>query len=457
MTETSQKPEILEETTKMLNEINISEYKKMPLKEISKDNIDQKLEIFGWIHSSRQMGKKRLFIDLYAQFKIIKCIYSSKEKIDFNLTPWSSVSIFGIVKENFTKDKFDFEFDIQKLVIHSIAPSFPINKETHTFQKLELGHLYLRTPERMLFLKARSYLLKLFRDFFIEKEFIEISPPTFVGTEVEGGSTLFKLDYFGKEAFLTQSSQLYLESAVPVCMKAFCMVNSYRAEKSNTTRHLTEYLHVEAEMADISFNDLLSFIENLVSRISKKFYEKFKNEIIELYGEDFKFCEFEEPFERISYKDAILFLKNQGYKKDSGLDFEIGDDIPDAAEVYLCEKYAKNKPLFLTNFLTSTKPFYMKYSKDPEYTESVDLLWPNLGEIVGGSLRKESKEELIDVLRKEGHDLNAYKFYLDLAEYGSHKKGGFGLGFERLLMGLMRYKNVNAACLYPRFVTRCNP
>ncbi|KRH93092.1 asparagine-tRNA synthetase [Pseudoloma neurophilia] len=440
-----------------LSNLNVSEYEKKPLKELTLKDKDKKLEVFGWVLSSRQVGKKGVFIDLYAHFKTIKCVYFPETETAQTISPWSSITVYGEVKENFTEDKFDFEFNVKKLKIHSIAPSFPINKDTQAFQKLELGHLYMRMPERMLFLRARSYLMQCFREFFFKEDCIEISPPTFVGTQVEGGSTLFKLDYFGKDAFLTQSSQLYLESVVPVCMKAFCMVNSYRAEKSHTTRHLTEYLHVEAELADIKFENLLCFIENMVHFVSTKFYEKFSEEIKEIYGEDFQFVKFDKPFKRLEYKDAIEFLKSTGYTKETGIPFELGDDIPDAAEVYICEKYGNNTPVFLTNFLTCHKPFYMKFSEDPKYTESVDLLWPYLGEVVGGSMRKESKEELVEALKAEGLNLEDYTFYLDLAEYGAHSKGGFGLGFERLLMGLMRYKNVNAACLYPRFVTRCNP
>lgn len=440
-----------------LANLKVSDYQKCPLKDLSKEQIGQKFKVFGWVLSSRQMGKKGLFLDLYAHYKTIKCVYFPEDGNTQLITAWSSVTVYGTVKENFTKDKFDFEFAVDKLEVHSNAPSFPINKETQSFQKLELGHLYLRTPERMLFLRARSYLMKCFRDFFYSQDCTEISPPTFVGTQVEGGSTLFKLDYFGKEAFLTQSSQLYLESAVPVCMKSFCMVNSYRAEKSHTTRHLTEYLHVEAELADIKFDDLLNFIEDMVHTVSTNFYKKFSEDIKAVYGDDFVFHKFEKPFKRLKYKDAIEFLRSSGYKKADGIDFELGDDIPDAAEVYLAEKYGNNTPVFLTHFLTSSKPFYMKLAEDPEYTESVDLLWPGLGETVGGSMRKESKEELVKSLKEEGLNLEDYTFYLDLAEFGAHSKGGFGLGFERLLMGLMRYKNVNSACLYPRFVTRCTP
>lgn len=440
-----------------MDKLRISEYEKKPLKDVTIKDKNKKLEIFGWVQTSRQMGKKGLFIDLFAHYQTIKCVYFLEEGVTQSLTPWSTVTVFGEVKENYTKDKFEFEFHVERIIIHSIAPSFPINKDTQSFQKLEQGHLYMRTPERMLFLQARSFLMRCFRDFFFSKDCTEVSPPTFVGTQVEGGSTLFKLDYFGREAFLTQSSQLYLESVVPVCMKTFCMVNSYRAEKSHTTRHLTEYLHVEAEFADIQFDCLLDFIEEMVHTVSKRFYEKFGDKIKEIYGEDFKFHSFERPFKRIQYKDAIEFLRSTGYTKETGIPFELGDDIPDAAELYICQKYADGTPVFLTHFLTAHKPFYMKLAEDKKYTESVDLLWPGLGEVVGGSMRKQHKQEIVEALKEEGLNLDDYTFYLDLAEYGSHSKGGFGLGFERLLASLMRYKNVTSACLYPRFVTRCTP
>lgn len=433
-----------------------NEYKKIPLRNITKEHLNHKIETFGWVVSSRKIGKKGLFLDLYAHFKTIKCCYFDSI-IDSHITIWTSLRIWGMPKENFTKDGHEFEFHIDRLELVGLAPSFPINKETQAFQKLEQGHLYLRTPERMFFLRARSFLMKAFRDFFYSQDCIEITPPTLVTTQVEGGSTLFKLDYFERDAYLTQSSQLYLESVVPVAMKAFCMVSSYRAEKSHTPRHLTEYTHVEAEFADICFEDLLQFIEDMVHTISTQFYKMFSEDIKKLYGDEFIFHKFDKPFKRITYQQAIEFLNTQGYKKDTGVDFVQGDDIPDAAEVYICKEYGGDQPVFLTHFETSAKPFYMKLADDSKFTESVDLLWPGLGEVVGGSMRKQNKQELLDSMAEEGIDPKNYTFYLDLADFGAHTKGGFGLGFERIFMGLMRWKTVNMACLYPRFVTRCNP
>ncbi|ELA46906.1 asparagine-tRNA ligase [Vavraia culicis subsp. floridensis] len=436
-------------------EFDKSEYTKVPLKEINKSHILQKIHSFGWVYNRRNAGQTGCFINMFAQYKILKCLYPHKIDAD-NLTRWTSMDFYGTVKENFTKDGAEVEFHIDHYDVRKIAPSFPVNKDTQAFSLLENGHLALRTPERIFFLKARSYMLRCFREFFYEREFTEITPPTLVQTQVEGGSTLFKLDYFGKKAFLTQSSQLYLETVVPVAMKAYCMVYSYRAEKSNTTRHLTEYTHVEAELADICFDDLLSVIEDMVYTVVTGFYEKMREDILELCP-DYEFFEFKRPFKRISYKDAIKYFNDAGYKKDNGLEFVLGDDIPDAAEVFLVKSYADNTPLFLTNFETAAKPFYMKTTDDPKYTESADLLFPNIGEILGGSMRKEEYQELIDGFEREGIDSKPYYWYTDMARFGPCTHGGFGLGFERLLVGLMRWKNVAKGCLYPRFVTRCHP
>ncbi|TBU00280.1 asparagine--tRNA ligase [Hamiltosporidium magnivora] len=435
-------------------------YKKVQLTDLSKDFIGQKICTFGWVITCRTT-KAGMFIDLYCGFKTIKCLYPREFEHKY-ISKWTSLTIYGEVKENYkhSKDSSEFEVHIDRMEIFGgkQSPPFPINNETLPFVKLEKGHLNLRTEERIFFLKARSCLMRHFRDFYYKNNYIEITPPTIVKTQVEGGSTLFNLKYYGSDAYLTQSSQLYLETVVPVTQKAYCIMPSYRAEKSNTTRHLSEYTHVEAELADLNFSDLLDSIEKLVSYVISKFYEEMRKDIL-ILNPNFEFLKVvEKPFKRIRYTDAIEFLRNMKYLKEDGTEFVCGDDIPDAGERFLVEKYGEGLPVFLTHFPVSFKPFYMrKEDEDNTFTESCDLLFPGIGEILGGSMRCEKHSELIEGFKREKIDTENYFWYTDLLLYGPFRHGGYGLGFERLLMGLMRWESVNKACLYPRFLTRCAP
>ncbi|KAG0435874.1 putative asparagine--tRNA ligase, cytoplasmic [Dictyocoela muelleri] len=446
-----------EEICKEIESLKIEDYEKKQLINITKNDIGKKIKTFGWVKTSR-CQKKHTFIDLISGFKTMKCFYP--KKVDFELTRCTSMVVYGVVKENYEKstDKSEFEFHIDYFEIFgSVAPSFPINSESSQFTRLEYGHLALRTKERGLFLKARSCLMKIIRDYYWDTKHIEITPPTLVQTQVEGGSTLFKLKYFNEDAYLTQSSQLYLETVVPVAGKAFCIMPSYRAEKSSTTRHIAEYTHVEAELADIVFDDLINEIEQLLTRTMSRFYKEMKNDILEIYP-DFEFHKIpDKKFKRISYSDAIKLLNDEKYKKDDGSKFELGDDIPDHAERFLVMKIGDGLPVFLTHFPSSQKPFYAKRADNPDFVEAVDVLFPGIGEIVGGSMRCDDYEELMSGFKREGIDPAPYYWYTDMLRYGPSPHGGYGLGFERLLMGLMKYENVNMACLYPRFVTRCTP
>ncbi|CAD27140.2 ASPARAGINYL tRNA SYNTHETASE [Encephalitozoon cuniculi GB-M1] len=444
------------EIGEQITKLDLSEYRSIELSKLSKENIGQKIRTFGWVANVRSQSTIT-FIELYAHYRTVKCVYQKK----MHLTMCTSMTVYGTVSKNFgKKDAHEFEIQVEGVEIYNgaIAPSFPLNEDSSVNAILTNGHLGLRTKKRQLFLKARGHLLKIIRDFYFEGEYTEVTPPTMVQTQVEGGSTLFKLDYYGEDAYLTQSSQLYLETVVPASHRAYCIMPSYRAEKSRTRRHLSEYTHVEAEMADIDLDGLISSIEALVSYSMRRFYEEMKSDILSVFPE-FEFHKVPRtPFKRIKYSEAIELLKSKGYKKEDNTDFELGDDIPDAAERYLVEVVGDGCPVFLTHFLVGHKPFYMrKDENDKGLTESTDLLFPGIGEILGGSMRQDTYEDLIEGFRRENINIDPYYWYLDMARFGPCKHGGYGLGFERFLMGLMRYESVDEATLYPRKVSRCQP
>jgi len=431
-----------------------SKYTKVRLSELGSSCDKQFVQTFGWVTKCSAL-KTYTFVELTSEFSTVKLVIPGCHDISFT----TSLVVYGVVKAvSSAKDNFTFEISIDKFSIYNgkNAPSFPLNASSEKESRLDNGHLALRMKDRSLFLKVRSALLHCIRDFYYSSKYTEITPPTLVQTQVEGGSTLFEMKYYNEPAYLTQSSQLYLETVVPVTGKAYCIMPSYRAEKSKTSRHLSEYTHVEAELADIDFEDLLSSVESLVRYSVTKFYELSLKDILEVYPDFQKFELSSEPFGRITYTDAIKFLQQHDHMKTDGTPYEYMDDIADASEKFLVATYGKGRPLFMTHFPCEMKSFYMKKVGDG-LTESCDLLFPDIGEIVGGSMRLDDAEKLEQAFEREGINPKGYYWYIDMSKYGPSSHGGYGLGFERLLMGLMNYKHVDDATLYPRKVNRCKP
>lgn len=430
------------------------EYTKYRLENINESLCDKKIETFGWVTKCTPL-KNFTFIDLTSSFATIKCVVPKSHDLTFQ----TSLVIYGTLKkcEN-SKDHHKFELSVEKFEIYNgvLAPSFPLNSYSEKESKLDNGHLALRLKDRSLFLKARSNLLHAMRDFYFKNNYTEITPPTLVQTQVEGGATLFALEYYGEKAYLTQSSQLYLETAAPVAGKVFCIMPSYRAEKSKTSRHLSEFTHVEGEIVDVTFTGLMEQIEAFVRYSITEFYNLTLADIMKVHPDFEPFKLSSEPFKKISYTEAIEFLRSKNHLKPDGTSYAYMDDIADASEKFICAEYGNNQPVFLTHFPFALKSFYMK-KIDGDLTESCDLLFPNVGETVGGSMRSDEYQKLYDAFAREGINPDAYYWYIDMARYGPSQHGGYGLGFERLMMGLMGYKNVDESCIYPRKVSRCQP
>ncbi|KAI5168611.1 asparaginyl-tRNA synthetase [Pancytospora epiphaga] len=429
------------------------DYKKVKLSQLSDEDDGAKVSIFGWVTKCTPL-KSVTFVELTSHFKTVKAVISGSHSITFS----TSLNIQGTVKAiPNSKDSFTFEVQADTFEIYggSVAPSFPLNKKSDKDSVLNYGHLAVRLPERALFLRARSELMRVVRDFYHVNSYTEVTPPTIVQTQVEGGSTLFVLDYYGAPAYLTQSSQLYLETVAPVAGSCFCIMPSYRAEKSKTSRHLSEYTHIEAELVDITFEQLMDSIEQLVRSAIRDMYKLFLDDLQKVYPGFIPVEIKAEPFKKITYKDAIKFFISKDHKKPDGTSYEMMDDICDASEKYLISEYGNGQPVFLTNFPVEHKPFYMRRVEG--VTESCDLLFPGIGEIAGGSMRCDDYTKLHDGFKREGLDPKPYDWYLDMARYGPSIHGGYGIGFERLMMGIMGYKNVDEATLYPRKVSRCAP
>lgn len=276
---------------------------------------------------------------------------------------------------------------------------------------LDMRHLVLRGDTMSKVMRVRHAVEAAFHKTYDELRCRKVSPPALVQTQCEGGATLFKFDYYGQEAYLTQSSQLYLETCLPLLGDVYCIEKSFRAEKSLTRRHLSEYTHIEAELDFITFDDLLSHLEHVMCRVLELIMA---DPLIASFVKDLH-PEFEipqRPFMRMKYADAIEWLKEHDIPNEEGQPHAFGDDIAEAAERRMTDII--NRPIFLTGFPADLKAFYMqKDAQDPRVTESVDCLMPGVGEIVGGSMRMYDYEELMAAYAREGLDPKPYYWYTD--------------------------------------------
>jgi asparaginyl-tRNA synthetase len=297
---------------------------------------------------------------------------------------------------------------------------------------------------------VRSEVLRFVHDFFRGEGFFEVSPPMFISSACEGGATLFGLKYFDKQLYLTQSAQLYLEALIYSLGKVYCVAPSFRAEKSRTIRHLTEYWHVEPEWAFADMDDLMRLEEDLVSYICQKTVINCKNEIGSLGADISKLKAVKTPFPRITYTEAIEKLRAEGFKIKWGEDFGFED------EKALAEEFGK--PFFVYAYPRQIKAFYCKSHRDnPDLVMSTDMLVPRIGEISTGGAREDDKGELLRRLREFGLREEDYDWYIDLRRYGTVPHVGFGLGVERLLTWMLDLENIIDSIPFPRTIRRFYP
>jgi asparaginyl-tRNA synthetase len=301
-----------------------------------------------------------------------------------------------------------------------------------------------------LVMKVRAKVLEYAREYFQKTDFTEVSPPMFISAAVEGGSTLFGLKYFDQNLYLTQSSQLYLEILIYSLEQVYCIAPSFRAEKSRTIRHLTEYWHMEAEWPFADMNDLMKFEEDLMEHICKRVAENCQKEFAELGADINKLAQVKTPFPRITYAEAIERLQ----AKNSALKW--GDDLGYEDEKVLAEEFGK--PFFVYDYPKVIKAFYCKtYSDRPDVALSVDMMVPRIGEISTGGQREEQKEALIERMKEQGLNPEDYEWYLDLRRYGTVPHAGFGMGVERLLVWMLDLDNIIDAIPFPRTTRRFYP
>jgi asparaginyl-tRNA synthetase len=426
--------------------------------------LGKRVKVCGWATRIRRQGTNLIFIELRDGTgfpNTMQCILEGDLARCYNgqiIAREATVTIYGVVVEA-KKNKnggVELKSDFWELH-HASSPDIEnvYNATSGPDVLLDNRHLVLRESRNIYIMRLRSLIMQALRSHFWDKGFYEITPPTIVQNQVEGGSTLFKFDYFGSAAYLTQSSQLYLETVVPVLGKVFCCMPSFRAEKHRTRRHLSEYTHFEGEMGFIKFDDLLQTLEDMVVNTAERL-DAMAGDMLRHINPNFKVPS--RPFKRMDYGDAIKWLNDNGVYKDAETkeQWVFGDDIPEAPERLMTDTIGE--PIFLTRFPTDMKPFYMyRDPANPTVTESVDLLMPGVGEIVGGSMRSWDLDHLLKGFEHEKIDASSYYWYNDLRKYGSCPHGGWGLGLERYVCWILGLDHIRDACLYPRFTGRATP
>jgi asparaginyl-tRNA synthetase len=422
---------------------------------------DKKVAVRGWVYRKRE-GKQTVFLVMRDATGVIQCPVKKESEAWTDaegITIESSATLQGTVKKD-PRAPGGFEISVEKLSIVGLADApFPITKgRDRTGEKEEdsedflrnIRHLWLRSRRMTLVMKVRSEIMKFAQEFFDKRKYTQVSPPMFITSACEGGSTLFGLKYFDQSMYLTQSAQLYLEILIYSLERVYCIAPSFRAEKSRTIRHLTEYWHIESEEAFADMNDLMRLEEELLTYICQRVVEKCKQELEELGADMKKLLLVKPPFPRMTYTEAIERLNTKGFKT------KWGDDLGYEEEKALAEQFGK--PFFIYDYPKQIKAFYCKTYRDkPEIAMSTDMLVPRIGELSTGGAREDNKGELVARIREQGLKEEDYDWYIDLRRYGTVPHMGFGMGLERLLTWMLDLDNIIDAIPFPRTTRRFYP
>ncbi len=418
--------------------------------------VGETVRVAGWLYNKRSSGKLQ-FLILRDGTGLVQAVVSRKEvppgswEAGEQLAQESAFAVEGTVRAD---ERAPGGYELTATGVEHLSPSvdYPITPKEHGPEfLLDNRHLWLRSRRPHAVLRVRDEVILAIREWLHGEGFVCVDAPVFTPNACEGTTTLFETEYFGSKAYLTQSGQLYMEAAAMAFGKVYCFGPTFRAEKSKTRRHLTEFWMVEPEVAFLDLDGNMGLIERFVSGVVSRVLDRCREELKILERDTSSLERVVPPFPRLAYDDAVARLKAKGHPFEDGGDFGAPD------ETALSEEY--DRPLFVHRFPAAIKAFYMKGDpSDPKASLSVDLLAPEgYGEIVGGGQREDDLEVLERKLGEEGLPEEAFRWYLDLRRYGSVPHSGFGMGVERTVSWICGLSHLREAIPFPRMIHRLSP
>ena len=432
------------------------------IRDVSK-HAGEEVTIKGWLYNQRSSGKL-IFPQIRDGSGIIQGVVFKKnvpEEVwnDFaKLTQESSIIVTGRVRAD-ERAPGGYELDVSAVQVLQIAEAFPITPKEHGVEFLmDNRHLWLRSKRQHAILSVRAEVIRAVRDFFDSNGFLLMDTPIFTPAACEGTTNLFEVDYFeDAKAYLTQSGQLYNEATAAAFGKVYCFGPTFRAEKSKTRGHLTEFWMVEPEVAYAELDDIMTLAEDFLTFIVRRVLENRRQELAELERDLSKLETIQTPFPRLQYDEAVKMLQEGHAKGELENAFEWGGDFGAPDETFLSSKY--DRPVMVHRYPAAVKAFYMQ--PDPERAElamCVDVLAPEgYGEVIGGGQRASDLDFLLKQIHSHGLPEEAFDWYLDLRKYGSFPHGGFGMGIERCTAWLCGIEHIRETIPFPRMLHRLKP
>ncbi len=432
--------------------------------------VGQEVTLQGWLYNRTDKGKLQ-FLQVRDGTGFIQCVVFQKEVPEevfaatARLTQESSLIVTGVVRQDSRAPGVPggYELSVSDLKVVQIADEYPIQPKEHGVDfLLDNRHLWIRSRKQWAVLRVRATVIRAIRDWLDDHGFINMDTPILTPAACEGTTTLFATDYFGEPAYLSQSGQLYNEANIYAFGRVYCFGPTFRAEKSKTRRHLTEFWMVEPEIAFCDLDQLMEIEEQFVSYIVQTCLRERKHELALLERDTRMLEKVEPPFPRISYDEALEILarireETEDEELRELLQIEWGDDFGSPHETELTKRF--EKPVFVYGYPTRAKAFYMEpWPGRPEVCKSVDLLAPEgYGEITGGSERISDPDLLVERLKEWGLPRQAFEWYIDLRRYGSVPHSGFGLGVERTVAWICGIDHLREAISFPRTLKRVYP
>ena len=416
----------------------------------------QEVTLKGWLYNKRSSGKLH-FLQVRDGTGVIQCVVSRSDvspetfHLADHLSQESSLSVTGTVRAD-PRSPIGFELAVKSLAVGQVAQDYPITPKEHGIAfLLDHRHLWLRSARQHAILRVRSEVIRACRDYFDGHGFTLLDAPIFTPAACEGTTTLFAVDYFGDTAYLTQSGQLYMEAGAMAFGKVYCCGPTFRAEKSKTRRHLTEFWMIEPEMAYCDLHGDMDLAEDFIEYVVQRVSTNRRAELASLERDVTKLAQVKKPFPRISYGEAIELLRGKG------VEIRWGADLGGDEETVLSETF--DRPVLIHRYPVENKAFYMKADPDdPRVALCMDVLAPEgYGEIIGGGQREDDLATLEEKVRAHQLPEQAFSWYLDLRRYGSVPHAGFGMGIERMVAWVCGLHHVREAIPFPRMLERVTP